>query len=324
MEASQAISDIRRIIRGEVRAGVPLDRYTTLRVGGPADILAVPEDMGELERLVRYAARCGLPLYVLGHGSNVLVPDEGVRGLVVVLTKAAAWVRFEGAEVEAGAGCPLPRLVQMAARRSLAGLEGLAGVPGTVGGALFMNAGTAGASIGDVTLWVEVLDREGERVRLAREEMGFGYRTSRLQRGGLIAVSARLGLAPGDPAAIAAALRAAAQRRRATQPLEQPNAGSVFKNPPGDFAGRLIEAAGCKGWRSGGAEVSPRHANFIVNLGGATAGDVLRLMARVHRRVREAFGVSLEPEIRLFGAPQEELIRYLATAGDGERDGLGR
>ncbi len=288
-----------------------------MRVGGPADILAVPEDTGELLSLVRYAAEHGLPLYILGHGSNVLVPDEGVRGLVVLLTKAAAWVRFEGAEVEVGTGYSLPRLVQMAARRALAGLEGLAGVPGTVGGALYMNAGAAGSSIGDVTLWVEVVDREGQRTRLGREEMQFGYRSSRLQRGDLIAIAARLGLRPGDGAAIREALREAARRRRATQPLDYPNAGSIFKNPPGDFAGRLIEAAGCKGWKSGRAEVSPRHANFIVNLGGAKAEDVMRLMARVYKRVRDAFGVDLEPEIRLLGAPQEELIRYLAAAGDG-------
>ncbi len=311
MEPSQVAEALRRIIRGEIRVAEPLSRHVTLRVGGPADVMAFPADEKDLTRLLRFAAAQGVPVHVLGHGSNVLVPDEGVRGVVVSLRRAADWARFREPEVEVGAGYALPRLVAEAARRGLGGLEPLAGVPGSVGGALFMNAGTGGQALGDVTEEVRAVDGEGGRVTLNREAMAFGYRSSRLQRGGLIAVAARLRLRPGDRESIEAAICESARRRGAVQPLDLPNAGSIFKNPEGDFAGRLIEAAGCKGLRVGNAQVSPRHANFIVNLGGATAGEITELMGIVYWRVRRMAGVALEPEVRLFGVPQERLIERL-------------
>lgn len=305
---------LRTIVRGEVLEREPLSRHTTLRVGGPAGVLAFPEDIEALRCLVRFSREQGLPVYILGYGSNVLAPDEGIRGVVVSLTRATCWARFEGEDVEAGAGYSLPRLVREAARRGLAGLEGLAGVPGSVGGALFMNAGTVGRSIGDVTVSVKVMDGEGETRRLSRDEMAFGYRSSRLQEGELVALSAHLRLEPGNPEKIARTIEAYSKRRRESQPLEYPNAGSIFKNPPGDHAGRLIEAAGCKGMRVGQAQVSERHANFIINLGGATAADVLALMAAVHRRVRERCGVRLEPEVRLLGTSSAELLERMENA----------
>lgn len=311
MLASQVAEALRTIIRGEVLPAEPLARHTTLRVGGQADVLAFPGDVDELMASIRFARERGLPLNVIGRGSNLIVPDEGVRGLVVNITRATSRVRFQGPDVEVGAGFPLPRLVRMAARRGLGGLESLAGVPGTVGGGLYMNAGASGQAIGDVTEEVRAVRPDGELVVLGRADMRFGYRSSRLQAGDLIALSVRLRLYPGERAAIEAAVHKGMARRGETQPLDYPNAGSIFRNPPGDHAGRLIEAAGCKGMRVGDAQVSPRHANFIVNLGQASAVDVLRLMAIVYRHVREVFGIALEPEVRLLGSSQGELIRLL-------------
>ncbi len=319
MEPSRLGDMVRRMIGGEVLIGEPLARHVTLRVGGPADVLAFPRDEEEAIGLLRLAREQGVPVHVLGNGSNVFAPDEGVRGLVLNLTRGTDWVRFRGAEVEVGAGHPLPRLVQEAARRGLSGLEALGGVPGSVGGALYMNGGAAGQSIGDVTDEVRAATLAGQRIVLSRDEMEFGYRSSRLQAGDLVVLSARLRLRPGRREDVEAALREFSRRRRLTQPLELPNAGSIFKNPPGDYAGRLIEAAGCKGLRRGDAQVSPRHANFIVNLGNATARDVLCLMAEVRRRVRARSGVALEPEVRLLGVPQEELIRRLEDECPGKR-----
>lgn len=318
-DQSPAAQAVRTIVRGDVRPDEPLRRHTTWRIGGAAEVFVSPVDIADLEALIEFGRRSGFPLHVLGFGSNVLVPDEGVRGIVVCLRRAADWVRFDVAEVSVGAGFSLPKLVWLCARKGLAGLEGLAGVPGSIGGALCMNAGTPQASIGDVTLEVLAVAREGGgRERLPAAAMGFGYRTSRLQRGDLIALSARLRLRPGDRAQLEQAVRDANRRRRETQPLEYPSAGSVFKNPPGDHAGRLIEAAGCKGLTYGRAQVSERHANFIINMGGATAMEVLRLMAVVHRRVGDAFGVRLEPEVRLLGGSQEDLMHYLEEFQDAE------
>lgn len=298
-----------------MRPQEPLSRHTTLRIGGPADALAFPADVADLQGLLQYAATHGIPCYILGQGSNVLAPDEGIRGWVINIARATDWVRFAGPEVEVGSGYSLPRLVQEAARQALSGLESLAGVPGSVGGALCMNAGTGGRGIGDVTVQVQAVDGVGRMQLLTREELAFSYRTSRLQAGDLVALSARLVLDPGDRGTIEDVIRKASQKRRATQPLEYPNAGSIFKNPPGDFAGRLIEEAGCKGWQVGNAQVSPQHANFIVNLGGARAADVLQLMAAVHHRVRELFGIPLEPEVRLLGAAEGTLGRWLGAGG---------
>lgn len=312
---SHGFLDLRRMVRGEVRFAEPLAGYTTLKVGGAADALVFPADNGDLRVLLQVASGHGWPVWILGHGSNVLVPDDGVRGIVVSLARCGNWLSIEGLEVLAGAGLPLPRLVSETVRQGLAGLECLAGIPGTVGGATFMNAGAGAAAIGDTVLAVEGLDYSGNPLVLSREEMRFAYRSSRAQAGGLVITAVRLRLLPGDKAALAEAVRLAISGRLRKQPLERPNAGSIFKNPPGDYAGRLIEAAGCKGWSVGGAQVSEKHANFIINTGGATAKDVLELMKRVYRAVWEGFGIALEPEIRLFGFPQHILMNYLKGAG---------
>lgn len=266
---------------------------------------------------VRAARLLGLPLAVLGRGSNVLVPDEGVRGIVLCPIAATTWVRFSGCRVEVGAGYPLPGLVRGTVERGLGGLEDLGGIPGSVGGAICMNAGAGGQAIGDVTVWVDVVGPDGEWRRLFRDSLGFAYRSSSLQDGEGVVLSAVLELRPARREELRARLQAGEERRRRTQPLRWPNAGSIFKNPPGEHAGRLLDAAGCKGLRVGRAQISPRHANFIVNLGGARAADVLALMAEAYRRVLVAFGIRLEPEIRLLGAAPGTLSRWLEEAAAG-------
>ncbi len=287
----------------------PMSRHTYLRLGGPAAYFGTPETLQDLDRMVQWARDVRLPVRVAGGGSNVLVADEGVRALVISLRRCCRSVVFVSGEfeVEAGAGVMLPSLARQAAERGMGGLEFALGIPGSVGGALQTNAGIGdGRCIGDRILSVEVL-RNGLRRVLDRREIAFEYRTTSLRGSGDIVLSARLALQPNSPDVIEAEMRRLLEARQVTQPTAEPNAGSVFRNPPGDHAGRLIEAAGCKGLRIGGAEVSTLHANFIVQDGTATTKDVTDLMAEVQRRVREQFGVDLVPEIEWWGrSPDDE------------------
>jgi UDP-N-acetylmuramate dehydrogenase len=309
----QLLGELRRAVRGELLRDEPLAPYTTLRIGGPAELLLLPADEAALVAACRLLRAAAVSCRVLGNGSNLLVPDEGVAGAVVRTQPACQWVRFGGEEVEAGAGYPVQRLLNDCARRGLTGLEGLSGVPGTVGGAVVMNAGTAAGETAGALRAVRLLLPDGTVAERAAEALGFGYRRSNLQDGEAIVLAARFRLRPGDAAAIRRDLAERARRRRATQPTELPSAGSIWTNPPGDHAGRLVEAAGCKGLRVGDAQVSPKHANFIVNLGAARAADVIALMAAVRRRVRAAFGVQLEPEVRWLPG-QKAFLRLLAAA----------
>lgn len=281
--------------------GEPLAAHTSFRIGGPALLFATPPDAEALRQLLAFCADERLPWLVLGRGTNLLVGDAGYNGLVIHMGKAWSWLRISGQTVEAGAGYPLPALARKAAEAGLAGLEFAAGIPGSTGGAVAMNAGAFGASIAAVVRDVDCVLPSGEACSLTNTEMGFAYRHSRALAEGIIVVGVRLALTPGRPEDIARRMADFQAQRKARQPLTSWSAGSVFRNPPGDAAGRLIEAAGCKGMRRGGALVSPKHANFIVNTGGATAADVATLMAEIQRRVWEAFGVWLEPEIKLVG-----------------------
>ncbi len=292
-------------IPGQLRRDEPLAAHTTLRIGGPAAWFAQPADEPALVAAVAWARTTGLPFWCIGNGSNLLVPDEGVSGCVITTGSACRWVRWEEDGVEAGAGYPVQRLLNEAGRHGLSGLEGLSGVPGTVGGALVMNAGTAAGETSAVVVSARVLLPSGAVVEWGPADLAFGYRSSRLQEPGHVVLSARLRLKAGDPAAIRRDLAARARRRRDTQPLELPSAGSIWTNPPGDHAGRLVEAAGCKGLRVADAMVSPKHANFIVNAGAARAADVLELMRIVRARVRERFTIVLEPEIRWMLGPED-------------------
>ena len=281
----------------------PMSRHTYIRLGGPAAYYATPEDAGALVRIARWAQDAGLPLRVVGGGSNMLVADEGVRAVVVSLRRACGSFTFEGDEVDAGAAVMLPALAKAAAERDLGGLEFAIGIPGSVGGALQTNAGIGdGRCIADLVRSVEVL-RGGERVTLDRDEVEWRYRSTSLRGSGDLVLSARLRLTARPRAEVEAEMRRLLEGRQRTQPTSEPNAGSMFRNPDGDHAGRLIEAAGCKGLRIGGAQISTLHANFIVHAGKgeATTADVLALMAEAQRRVRDAFGVTLVPEVEWWG-----------------------
>jgi len=286
--------------RGAVHAECALAPLTTWRIGGPAELLAVPADREDLRCAVACAAALRLPWRVLGRGSNLLVRDEGVRGLVLRLHRALGDLRVEPPCLEAGAGVSLPVLARRTAALSLSGLEFAAGIPGTLGGAIVMNAGWHEHEIGAVVQHVETLEPGGEvRIRPAAE-CGFGYRRSRFRGGAAIVLGARLALVPGPRAEIEARLAHHAASRKAHQPTELPSCGSVFLKPAGDFAGRLIEQAGLKGRRVGDVQVSPKHANFFVNLGAGTAADALALVDEVERAVLARHGVRLEREFELW------------------------
>ncbi|HXF57640.1 MAG TPA: UDP-N-acetylmuramate dehydrogenase [Actinomycetota bacterium] len=284
-----------------LRRSFPLAPLTSFRVGGPAALYLEAESDADLEAAARAVGETGIPWTVLGKGSNVLVADAGFPGLVIRLGRGYRWVAREGTRLRAGGAIPLPALAGVALSHGLAGLEFGVAIPASLGGAVRMNAGAHGRSMEEVVETVEVfvLDRE-ERVAVAGAEAGFAYRRSGLPETGVV-VGATLALHPGDREEIRRRMDEAREWRRATQPLAEPNCGSVFKNPPGDHAARLIEAAGAKGMRVGGAVVSPKHANFIVAGPGASAADVARLIRAVQEAVRARFGVELEPEVQFVG-----------------------
>lgn len=294
-------SDLRAAgFRGEILRDEPLAPLTTWRIGGPAEILATPLDAEDAATALRWAAARRTPWRVLGNGSNLLVRDEGVRGLVLRSRKALDRCRVDGTAIDAGAGASFPRVANLAAAQGLAGLEFAAGIPGTVGGAIVMNAGWHEFETNAAVAAVEVLEEDGRIVSVGRDACGFGYRTSRFRGGRAIVLGARFALVPESPAVVAARLAAYAEKRKAGQPTDLPSCGSVFLKPEGDFAGRLIEQAGLKGARAGAIEVSPKHANFFVNLGGGTARDVLTLVERVEREVERRFSVRLTREFEVW------------------------
>ena len=282
--------------------GELLARHTTFKIGGPVELLADITSEGALVRVVEEAAAERVPIEVFGLGSNVLVPDEGLRGVVLRLAGDLRRVRIRGRRLSAGGGVPLPLVARRAAEAGLAGLEALSGFPSTVGGGVCMNAGCYGTEIRDVLVSVRVVERTGERRRLATAELEPGYRSTNLQATRAIVVRALFELRPGRPRELLRRIDEINARRRASLPSGVPNAGSIFKNPPGEFAGRLLEACGLKGRRRGGAAISERHANVIVNSGGASADDVVGLMTEARDAVAERFGIVLEPEVVLLGA----------------------
>ncbi len=284
----------------EVVRDEPMRRRTTYRVGGPADLFVTCHTHRGLAETVRFLDEEGIERLIIGKGSNLLVSDAGFRGAVVTLGREFKAHRIDGTRIHAGAASPLAYLVQDAFSRGLAGMEFGVGVPGTLGGALVMNAGTRDAWIGDVVESATLHVPGSGLERFRGEEIDWGYRTSGLDQRGIV-VEAVLSLEPGEPVSIRRGMDLLLERRKATQPLGMPCAGSVFVNPAGDSAGRLIEATRLKGTRIGGAVVSDVHANFIVNDGGASASDIIRLMTLVRDAVREAHGVELRPEIRLVG-----------------------
>ena len=278
----------------------PMSRHTTFKVGGPADVLFLPESEEQLLRAISFAKEGGVPCIVIGNGSNLVVRDGGIRGLVIALGEGMAAIVRTGETLSAWAGASLARVASYAQASGLSGLEFASGIPGTLGGGCAMNAGAYGGQLSDVLIDARVL-LDGEVRTLTVDDMQMGYRTSLpLRRGGIV-ISARFALKPDEPEAIAARMRELNACRRDKQPLNYPSAGSTFKRPEGHFAGTLIERAGLKGRSVGGAQVSEKHAGFIVNTGGATAKDILTLIGNVQDEVAARFGVRLETEVRILG-----------------------
>ncbi len=288
----------------ELERDYPLARLTTVRTGGNGEYFARAGDLGRLAALAAWAAEEGIELNVVGSGSNLLIADQGVPGLVVKLDGELAAISLQPPRLLCGGGARLPAVAARAARAGLAGIEFGVNIPGTLGGAVRMNANAYGGELGKVLEWVEIVTPEGVS-RRGPEQLGFGYRNSNLGRGELVARAALL-LDPGDPAEITARLSEMRRRRHEAQPQGIKTFGSTFKNPQdpraeGQSAGMLLSRAGCNGLAVGGARFAPKHANFIENTGGATTADVLALMAEGRRRVKELSGVELEPEVQTLG-----------------------
>jgi UDP-N-acetylmuramate dehydrogenase len=300
---SPLADELRTIIRdpGRIHPGEPLKRHTTFRIGGPADFLVEVADRHELSGVLALAHREQQPIYMLGRGSNLLVADSGIRGFVLVLSGEFDRYQVTGTELRVGGGYDLPKVATKVAKLGLGGLEFACAIPGTVGAGLVINAGAHGGEMSQVVRSATVIWPDGREEVLTPDQIGFGYRTSGLQGSRAIVVEVVADLYHEDQERLKSHMQHHLKRRRATQPLSQPNAGSVFMNPPGDYAGRLIEQAGGKGMTEGGAQISEKHANFIVNLGDATAKDVLILLDRVRKLVHDRFGVRLEPEVKIWG-----------------------
>ena len=284
----------------QLLADEPLSRHTSFRIGGPARILACPQSEEELRALLDFCRAEGLTPRILGGGTNVLAPDGGLPGIVISTRGLDGLNRIDALSLEAGAGVPLARLAVFARAAGLTGLEFAHGIPGTVGGGMYMNAGAYGGELAQTAVSARFLDLSGKLHTLEGEELGLGYRRSAFMAMDGVIVSARFRLAEGDPEAIGARMRELMERRKASQPLELPSAGSTFKRPVGGYAAALIQNAGLKGLRVGDAAVSEKHSGFVVNLGSATAADVLTLIARVRERVKADSGIELEPEVRIW------------------------
>jgi len=287
-------------IRGEVRFKEPLSFHTSLRVGGPADIFVVPQDVEDIRLGLSFAEREQLPIEVIGGGNNLLVSDHGFRGVVLKLDGCLGRAEFHGEEAVAGAGVSLSALIREAAAINLGGLECLVGIPATIGGAVAMNAGTPDGGMGDFVSAVYFLHPDGTLGEFKPGAGSFSYRVFQAPPGAVL-IGARLQLHRRPHVEIQKEIKQRLKRKKATQPLALASAGCVWKNPAGDVAGRLVEKVGLKGKRLNGAEISAKHANFIVNRGGATGSDITTLMDLAQTRVSTQFGIALEPEIRVMG-----------------------
>ncbi len=286
--------------KGKVLFNVPMSEHTSLRIGGPADVMAFPQDEGDLKDILSFAETKDFPFYVMGGGTNLLVRDGGIRGVVINMTEGFKDMAWQEDKAVIGSGVRLSEILAHCREAGLSGFEFAAGIPGTLGGAVAMNAGAYGCEMKDVVEGVELLVKKGHKIFVPRSELKFSYRRAELPKGAVV-VRAHMRFTKKSAAEVKEKIKELRERRKSTSAINLPNAGSVFKNPAGMFAGKLIEEAGLKGERSGGAEVSMVHANYIVNLGRAQAKDVLTLMALIRDRVYSRKGVVLEPEIKVIG-----------------------
>ena len=279
----------------------PMKRHTTFRIGGPADYYLCPHSAKEIQKVVEICREEKLPYFILGNGSNLLVSDQGYRGVVIQLWKNVSDIRVEGCLIHAKAGASLAKIAAEALEEGLTGMEFAAGIPGTLGGAVVMNAGAYGGEMKDILKEVLVMDQQGRIFTLEKKDLKLGYRTSAVKEKGYIVLAAVLELRPGDREEIRKLMEDLKQKRVEKQPLDLPSAGSTFKRPEGYFAGKLIMEAGLRGFSVGDAQVSEKHCGFVINKGNATASEVKTLMQEVVRRVRENSGVTLEPEVKMLG-----------------------
>ena len=301
MVTESFVQEVLAIQPVNVERSVPMSRYTTFQIGGPADLFVEPAGEEAFSRLVKLCRSKNVPFLLIGAGSNLLVSDAGIDGVVFRLSGAFDYAKVSGTELEAGAATSLAKLAKTAQRAALSGLEFASGIPGSLGGAVFMNAGAYGGEMKDVVTQTRFLDENCDMQTVFGSEHDFSYRHSVFSAGGKFILSAKMSLSPKNSDEILASMRDLNARRKEKQPLEKPSAGSTFKRPEGFFAAKLIEDAGLKGAGVGGAGVSEKHAGFIVNNGGATCEDVVRLIAKVQETVFSKFGVTLEPEVKVIG-----------------------
>ena len=279
----------------------PMKRHTTFRIGGPADFFLLPSTVDEVRGILEICREEELPYFILGNGSNLLVSDKGYRGVIIQLYRNFSNISVEGHEICASSGALLSQIAAAARNASLTGFEFAGGIPGTLGGAVFMNAGAYGGELKDVLKEAVVMTEQGEILTLPVEKLDMGYRTSRIKKAGYLVLEARLVLEQGDMDKIRDITKDLTEKRVSKQPLEYPSAGSTFKRPEGYFAGKLIMDAGLRGYQVGDAQVSEKHCGFVINKGNATAADVLTLIENVREKVQEQFGVTLEPEVKFLG-----------------------
>ena len=294
-----ALKDV--LTEDKVLADEPMKNHTTFRVGGAADYYTVPESKEEVRDIIRLCRQWDVPFYIIGNGSNLLVSDKGYRGVMIQIYRDMSEITVEGHTVRAQAGALLSSIAARALSAGLTGFEFAAGIPGTLGGACVMNAGAYGGEMKDVLRYVTVLTEDGAFLTLHRDELELGYRTSVIARKGYIALEAEIELKEGSKDEIKARMDELKEKRVTKQPLEYPSAGSTFKRPEGYFAGKLIEDAGLRGFRVGGAQVSEKHCGFVINRGSATAADIMALITEVADRVERQTGVRMEPEVKRLG-----------------------
>lgn len=285
----------------QVKTEEPMKNHTTFRVGGPAEFFVMPRTAEEVKKVIDLCRRESFPYYIIGNGSNLLVSDQGYRGVVLQIYKEMSCIEIEENVIVAQAGALLSAIANKALENGLTGFEFAAGIPGTLGGACVMNAGAYGGEMKDVLEEVTVLTEEGEVLTIPKENLELGYRTSIIARKGYTVLEARIQLRGGEKEAIKSLMEELKDKRVSKQPLEYPSAGSTFKRPEGYFAGKLIQDAGLRGFSVGGAQVSEKHCGFVINRENATAADVAELMRQVSARVEEEFGVKLEPEVKRLG-----------------------
>ena len=285
----------------QIKPEEPMKNHVTFRVGGPADFFVTPKNYEELSGVLKCCAKYEMPCYIMGNGSNLLVSDQGYRGVVIQLFRQLNGIQCEGNVIRAQAGALLSAVANRALEEKLTGFEFAAGIPGTLGGACVMNAGAYGGEMKDVLKSVTVLTREGKRITLQKNELELGYRTSIIAKKDYIVLEAEIELKAGDAEEIKAVMDDLKERRTTKQPLEYPSAGSTFKRPEGYFAGKLIQESGLQGFQVGGAQVSEKHCGFVINKDQATAADIAELIRQVQDRVEEKFGVRLETEVKRLG-----------------------